>query len=501
MEVLALIVTVILAGVFLVAGIGKLLDREGSEKALADFDVPDGLVKPLAAALPWIEIAVAAALIFAATNWYASVVATVLLAAFTAGMFVQIAKGNAPDCHCFGQIHSEPVSGRSVARNVLLTLLAVTLGMIGYFYPGQGFGAGERAFTNEGIMQLTIGLAAVALLIAIFVVLRKISEQQSQIIRRIEILEVISAEGREQERDGVGDPQSGLPIGSPMPRFSVKGPEGISIPSEELVESGRPALWLFVSPTCHPCEALIPDINSWIEEFEGSLDILLISSGEFEKNAEKFGEANSDRIFIKESESALEAMGPLWTPTAVLVDPNGRIASRNAAGDSAIRRLIEAIREKGLDDDYLFVADGDTDAILMGQHVPEFSLKDLDGNEFTSGDLKGRKTVATFWSISCPFCTKMLDDLREWNGGRNAHGPELLLFSSGSPEDHRSLELGSPVLLEEDYATALKIGMNGTPSAVLIDEEGRIASETGVGADMIWALLGETGRSSKPEED
>ncbi|QQS42481.1 MAG: redoxin domain-containing protein [Acidobacteriota bacterium] len=501
MEILALILTVILAGVFLIAGIGKLLDREGSEKALASFDVPERLVKPFAAALPWIEIAVAAALLFAVTSWYASVAATLLLAAFTAGMLVQLAKGNAPDCHCFGQIHSEPVSGRSVARNVILTLSALALAAIGYFAPGRSFGRGEAAVTNEGIMQLTIGLAAVALLIAIFVVLRKISDQQGQIIRRIEILEVISAEGREHERDGVGDPQSSLPIGSPLPPFSVVGAEGISIPSVDLVAPGKPALLIFVSATCHPCEALIPEINSWIEEFGASLEVLLISSGEFANNVKKFGEANSDRIFIREGDSALEALGPLWTPTAVLIDPNGRIASRNAAGDSAIQKLVEGIREKGVDEKYLFVADVDSEAILIGEQVPQFSLRDLDGNEFTSEDLKGRNTVAAFWSTSCPFCTKMLGDLKDWNGGRNASGPELVLFSAGNPDEHRSLELGSPILLEDDYGTAMKIGMNGTPSAVLIDEDGRIASETGVGADMIWALLGETERLSKPEED
>jgi hypothetical protein len=34
------------------------------------------------------------------------------------------------------------------------------------------------------------------------------------------------------------------------------------------------------------------------------------------------------------------------------------------------------------------------------------------------------------------------------------------------------------------------MGMFGTPSAVLIDENGIIATETAVGASNIWALLG-----------
>lgn len=501
MEVLILLLNVILAGVFLTAGIGKLLDREGSEKALSDFDVPAPIVKPAAAVLPWVEIAVAAGLLFAVTSWIASFAAMILLAGFTVGMFVQMAKGKAPDCHCFGQIHSEPVSGRSIARNVVLTVVAGTLVAIGSFLPGANALAGGETFSGEGNMQLVIGIAAVALLIAIFVVLRKISDQQGQIIRRIEILEVISNEGREMTRDEVTDPQAGLPIGSPVPSFNVVGAEGISIPSTDLVADGRPALLMFVSPTCHPCEAMVPDINSWIGEFGESLDILLISTGEFNANVEKFGEANAERIFIQEDDAAKEVLGPLWTPTAVLIDGRARIASRNAAGDSAIRTLVEGIREKGADTDYLFFANGESEGILIGQQIPEFTLEDLDGNEFTSEQLKGQKTLAAFWSTTCPFCIRMIDDLKTWNGQKNSEGPELVLFSSGDPEDHRSLGLSAPILLEDDYETASKIGMNGTPSAVLIDEYGKIVSETGVGADKIWALLGETGRLSKPKED
>lgn len=501
MEVLILLLKAILAGVFLIAGIGKLLDRQGSEKALADFEVPAGMVKPAAAILPWFEIAIAAALLLPSTSLLASVAAAVLLSGFTAGMLVQMAKGNAPDCHCFGQIHSEPVSGRSVARNIGLAVLACTLAAVTIMFPGVNAVESGETLLGEGTMQLVIGFATVALLVAIFVVLRKISDQQGQIIRRIEILEVISNEGRELTRDEVSDPQTGLPIGSPIPLFNVTGAEGISIPSTDLVADGRPALLIFVSPTCHPCEAMIPDINSWIREFGETLDILLISTGEFKPNVEKFGDANADRIFIQEVGGASEVMGPLWTPTAVLIDMKGRIASRNAAGDSAIRQLIEQIREKGVEDDYFYFPNGDSDGILIGQQVPPFKLEDLDGNEFTSEHLKGQKTIAAFWSTTCPFCMKMAEDLREWNGEKNSGGPKLVLFSSGDPEEHRSLELGAPVLLEEGYGTASKIGMNGTPSAVLIDEFGKIVSETGVGAEMIWALLGETGRLSKPKGD
>ena len=45
---------------------------------------------------------------------FAAIVAALLLA-FVGGIAFNMARGNAPDCHCFGQLHSEP-AGRSSGR-------------------------------------------------------------------------------------------------------------------------------------------------------------------------------------------------------------------------------------------------------------------------------------------------------------------------------------------------------------------------------------------------
>src|SRR5687768_7741787 len=131
MDVILLLVRLFLFGVFMLAGIGKLLDREGSEKAAKDFGVPNELAKPVAYALPMVEIGIAVLLLFVSTSWIASIAGLLLLLAFTGGMIYQMAKGNAPDCHCFGQIHSEPVGKTSLIRNIgfaILSLLLVSQG-------------------------------------------------------------------------------------------------------------------------------------------------------------------------------------------------------------------------------------------------------------------------------------------------------------------------------------------------------------------------------------
>jgi hypothetical protein len=84
----------------------------------------------------------------------------------------------------------------------------------------------------------------------------------------------------------------------------------------------------------------------------------------------------------------------------------------------------------------------------------------------------------------------MLGDLRQWNATRGAADPELFLLSSGDAAANEKLDLNAPIVLDDERKIAADFGMTGTPSAVLVDENGVIVSETAVGAQKIWALLG-----------
>src|SRR5437870_574998 len=115
---------VILAGVFLIAGLAKLADRPGARQALIDFGLPTPLASPLGILLPVAELVVAAALIPTATAWWGGLGAFALLLVFVVGIGVNLARGRRPDCHCFGQLHSEPVGWPTLARNGVLAAVA-----------------------------------------------------------------------------------------------------------------------------------------------------------------------------------------------------------------------------------------------------------------------------------------------------------------------------------------------------------------------------------------
>jgi thiol-disulfide isomerase/thioredoxin/uncharacterized membrane protein YphA (DoxX/SURF4 family) len=487
MDIFLLIVRLALAGVFGVAGLTKIFDPAGTEKAAADFGVPASLAKYVAYLLPAIELLIAASLFFVQFSWFGAIGAAVLLLIFTAAMAVQMAKGNAPDCHCFGQIHSEPVGAGSVLRNVALLILSLSLVVSGRAYQGVNF-----LTSSQDIMLFALGLGVITLLTIAVAYLKKISDQQVQIMRRIELMELVAREGGPVEREEVSHPHEGLPIGAVFPDFALPDLSGELVSLTSLRADALPVLFSFISPNCNPCNALVPEFEQWQKDLAGKVNFVFVSSGNKEDNAAKFGGGRELTVLLQKERELAESVHAKWTPTAILMDASGRVASHVAAGDSAIRALIDDIKSRDLQRDFTYFTNGNghSHSSKIGEAVPEFSVADIKGNELTSDFFKGRRTLVTFWSHTCPYCLQMLADLREWDKTKGEDEPSLVVFSDGGVAENEKFGLTSPVIVDEGYKTAGEFGMFGTPSAVLVNEDGRIVSETAVGASYIWSLIG-----------
>lgn len=488
MENFLLILRIILIAIFGVAGFAKLFDLSGSKKAVEGFGVPESLARILGVALPVFEIAIAVSLVFVQVSWFGSIAAAVLLGIFVVGMSWQMYKGNAPDCHCFGQVHSEPVSPKSIIRNIVFLIPAAILILAGANNQGIDLFASNQNSTKEDPMQIIIGLAVIGLLAAVVYFLKQISEQQVQIMRRIEILEFTAHDGtKEVEREDVSSPTEGLPIGTPAPQFELSDLNDKTVSLSDVLSPKKSTMFFFVSPTCNPCGALLPEIEEWQSELKEKVNIVFISNGTAKENAEKLGGKTLKKVLLQKDREVAEAFGAKWTPTVVLVNSSGRIASRVAAGDSAIRELVEKIRadESG---DLVFVSPGERHS--LGQEIPSFELEDASANTISAKDIIGKPTLITYWSTGCGWCNKMLDDLRDWDKTKGQDEPNLLVVSSGEAEANKEMNLNSPVVLDNEGLISKHLGMSGTPSAVLINEHGVVVSEVAVGSSQIWALLG-----------
>ena len=216
-----------------------------------------------------------------------------------------------------------------------------------------------------------------------------------------------------------------------------------------------------------------------------------MTSGSEIENKEKLGISDGLKVLFDIDREFARSVYAKWTPSAMLVRSDGRVASHIAAGDTAIRLLVEKIESADPTDKFLYITNGNSDRKpKIGEAVPEFSLAAVQGQLVSNKDLSGHPTLAVFWSQTCPHCIAMMSELKKWDLEKRPDEPNLVVFSEGDSAAHSELGLRSPIVLETGYKTAITLGMFGTPSAVLIDTDGVIVSEPAIGAPNIWSLIG-----------
>ncbi len=88
------------------------------------------------------------------------------------------------------------------------------------------------------------------------------------------------------------------------------------------------------------------------------------------------------------------------------------------------------------------------------------------------------------------FCQQMLSNLTEWQNKPPKVAPKLLVVSSGMQEANKEMGLSFPIVLDRQVSAERGFGASDTPSAVLVDKEGKIASELAVGAPVALELAG-----------
>ncbi len=84
----------------------------------------------------------------------------------------------------------------------------------------------------------------------------------------------------------------------------------------------------------------------------------------------------------------------------------------------------------------------------------------------------------------------MLYDMNAQEADPPEGAPQILVVSAGTTEDNRAIGFRSTVVLDQGFNTGLAFGATGTPSAVLVDSEGKVASEVAVGAPAVLGLAG-----------
>jgi peroxiredoxin len=525
MDIALVVARAVLAVVFAVAALAKLADRAGSRQAVIGFGVRDALATPFSIALPLVELAVAAALLPTASAWWGALGALALLLLFITAIAVNLARGRKPDCRCFGQLSAGPVGWSTLARNAVLAAIA------GFVVIGGWQDAGPSALAwlaDRPAVELT-GLAGLVLVVGLLataaLLLLNLVRQNGRLLLRVEALEArLEAAGIAPAPEEIpAESEAGLPVGAPAPAFQLSGLHGETLTLDALRAVGKPILLIFSDPDCLPCNALLPEIGVWQRDHSPDLMISVISRGSLEANRAKSSEHGLFNVLVQEDREVGEAYGENGTPSAVIVSPDGTVASPLAEGPERIRALVARMVSRGAqpspaappstatpaaaaavagashDDggDPALVAATAPAGPTVGERTPALKLQDLGGKTVDFRRLRGRKTLVLFWDPQCGFCQQMLEDLKAWEAEPPKGAPKLLVVSTGTGEENQAMGLHSPILLDPSFTAGLAFGAGGTPSAVLIDAKGKIASEVAAGTEAVLALAG--ARRQSPE--
>lgn len=325
MDTVVLGVRVGLAAIFAVAAVGKLLDLPGSRRALEGFHVPPALVRPFSVMLPLAEASTAVALLVQPAARWGAVAALWLLAAFVLGIATAMARGEAPDCHCFGQISSSPAGWKTLARNALL---AVPAALVVAHGPGTGIGRWIDTHSAAELVAVLTGAATLLLSAAVLRLWLQNRDLRSELSRA---------------QAGLSAFPAGLPVGARAPRFSLPDLEGNVVSLEGLLALGKPVALMFVSPNCAPCQWMMPDLARWQTTLADRLTIALLATGgkaDIRQLAEAHGLRN---VLLQKEYEVYEAYLARATPSGVVVAPDGTIGSRTNSTGPILESLIRTV--------------------------------------------------------------------------------------------------------------------------------------------------------------
>lgn len=145
-----LLLRLIVGGLLLLAGVTKLVDRNGFRDAVAEYKIlPAALERPFTLAAPLLETALGILLLLGLGTAFAAALATPLFLSFGLAIGVNLARGRDFNCHCFGAVQSEQIGWPALVRSLALAFAALTVAL-----GASRFGAVESALFGTGGVEL-----------------------------------------------------------------------------------------------------------------------------------------------------------------------------------------------------------------------------------------------------------------------------------------------------------------------------------------------------------
>jgi thiol-disulfide isomerase/thioredoxin len=363
--------------------------------------------------------------------------------------------------------------------------------------------------TSEAI-NLCLMLIAIGLLTVAVVLIRRTVKQQATLLAKMEAIRIAldleeDIENIAIKREDLTIPDDGLPVGAMAPAFTLTGVDDIhrnqDITLDGLLAAGKPIMLFFASPHCVPCKSLLPAVKGWERQYGDRLTFVVISKGKLQETYVHMTKYDLNHL-LEADATVADAYRSQWTPGAILIDSDGKIASEMTYGDEEIRKMFNGIIASDEFQAMEATVSGATarslpvlkikSVLQLGDPAPSFALPDLQGRIVHSKDLFTQPTVLLFWHPDCKHCDKIFDYLKLWEQAPPDRSRQLVYISFGDTQETRDLNgtLQSLTLLDPGFNVGPLYGARHTPSAILIEAGGKIASSLAIGDSSVLALLG-----------
>ncbi|MDR3593794.1 TlpA disulfide reductase family protein [Clostridium sp.] len=126
----------------------------------------------------------------------------------------------------------------------------------------------------------------------------------------------------------------------------------------------------------------------------------------------------------------------------------------------------------------------------------DFKLKDLNGQELSLSDLKGKKVFLNFWATWCPPCKAEMPEIEKLYQETKDSDLVIVAVEIGEPLDTvkpfiENNKYNFKALLDPNQSVATKYNITSIPTSYFIDAEGYIVSKHvgGMNIDQIKSYI------------
>lgn len=147
---------------FLPSAFGKLANQRAFIRGTVDYDIlPPNVARIVGRLLPWIELAIGLALVLGILLPISGILAAGLLVVFAVAVGINLHRGRAISCNCYGIASTATIGWGTVVRNAVLSAAAVgvaSLAWLSQSSPWTSVWSSDWAFIRTPLDALMVAL-------------------------------------------------------------------------------------------------------------------------------------------------------------------------------------------------------------------------------------------------------------------------------------------------------------------------------------------------------